>query len=379
MTGLHDTATIGDVVTAALRRFPDRVAFRQDGTELTYRQLEDALARWVSVLHERGLRPGDGVGLLSPNRPEAWLAQVTPALAGGRYTALHPLGSLADQLHACDEAELRYLLVDPAFAERAAELLERASTVEAAFTFGPSEVGEDIHALAAGVSPHGRLDRGPHGGDDVAFLLYTGGTTGVPKAAALSNRAVVAHYYGTALGWDLPEQLRYLAVAPISHAAGMLIMPALLSGGTVILHRRFDPGAWLQAIEADHANVGLLVPTMIYALLDHPQLERTDLSSLQAVMYGASPIAPARLVEAIERVGPVFCQLYGQTESIGQGTSLWRAEHDRSDLRRLACCGKAMPFTRVAVLDEEGQPAPDGTPGELCIQGPTVMGGYWKQ
>lgn len=128
MTGLHDTATVGDVVTAALRRFPDRVAFQQDGTELTYRQVEDALARWVSVLHDRGLRRGEGVGLLSPNRPEAWLAQISPALAGGRYTALHPLGSLADHLHACNEAELRLLFVDPAFGERAGQLLEKAAT-----------------------------------------------------------------------------------------------------------------------------------------------------------------------------------------------------------------------------------------------------------
>src|SRR6266481_523198 len=112
MTGLHDAATVGDVLIAALRRFPDRVAFRQDGAELTYRQVEDALARWVSVLHQRGLRPGEGIGLLSPNRHEAWLAQVAPALAGGRYTALHPLGSFVDHLHACDEAELRFLLVD---------------------------------------------------------------------------------------------------------------------------------------------------------------------------------------------------------------------------------------------------------------------------
>src|SRR5262249_176572 len=93
MTGMHDSVTVGDVVTAALRRFPDRVAFRQDGTELTYRQVEDRLARWVAVLQQLGLRPGEGVGLLSPNRPEAWLAQVAPALAGGRYSALHPLGS----------------------------------------------------------------------------------------------------------------------------------------------------------------------------------------------------------------------------------------------------------------------------------------------
>jgi len=379
MTGLHDAVTVGDVVTAALRRFPDRVAFKQDQAELTYRQVEDALARWVSVLHDRGLRPGEGIGALSPNRPEAWLAQAAPALAGGRYTALHPLGSLADHLHACNEAELRFIFVDPAFGERAAQLLEEAETVEAIFTFGPSDVGEDINELATKVTLNGRLDRGPHRADDIAYLLYTGGTTGVPKAAMLSDRAVVAHYYGTALGWDLPEQLRYLAVAPITHAASMLIMPTLLSGGTVILQRRFDPAAWLQAVGAEHANVSLLVPTMIYALLDHPELERADLSGLETVMYGASPISPARLAEAIERIGPVFCQLYGQTESAGQGASLWRPEHDPSDLRRLTSCGRVMPFSRMTVLDDEGQPVPDGTPGELCIQGPSVMQGYWRQ
>jgi fatty-acyl-CoA synthase len=379
MTRLHGTATIGDVVTAALRRFPDRVAFQQDGSVYTYREVEDALARWVSVLRERGLRPGEGIGLLSPNRPEAWLTQVAPALAGGRYTALHPLGSLADHLHACDEAELRFLFVDPAFGERATELLERAATLEAIFTFGPSDAGQDIHELAAGAAVHGPLDAGASGADDIGYLLYTGGTTGVPKAAALSNSAVVAHYYGTALGWDLPERPRYLAVAPISHAAGMLIMPTLLRGGTVILQRRFDPTAWLEAVAAERASVSLLVPTMIYLLLDHPQLERTDLGSLETVMYGASPIAPARLVEAIERIGPVFCQLYGQTESCGQGTSLWRAEHDRSSVRLLTSCGRVMPFTRVTVIDDDGQPVPDGMPGELCIQGPSVMDGYWKQ
>ena len=84
-------------------------------------------------------------------------------------------------------------------------------------------------------------------------------------------------------------------------------------------------------------------------------------------MYGASPISPSRLAEGLERIGPVFCQLYGQTESGGQGTSLWRAHHDPSNLHRLSSCGKAMPFNRVSVLDEENRPARDGTPGEMCI------------
>ncbi|HEX6351136.1 MAG TPA: AMP-binding protein [Candidatus Dormibacteraeota bacterium] len=379
MAGLYEAVTVGEVICSALRRFPERVAFRQDGRELTYRQVEDSLARWVAVLHARGLRRGEGVGLLSPNRPEAWLASSATILAGGRYTALHPLGSLEDHLHACNEAELRFVFVDPAFAERGVALKEKAETVEAVFGFGSSDAGEDIDALAAEVGLNGGLGPGPATLDDVSYLLYTGGTTGVPKAAMLTGRAVVAHYYGTALGWDLPQHMRYLAVAPISHAAGMLIMPVFLSGGTVILQRRFDPAAWLQAVAAERANLSLLVPTMIYALLDHPQLETTDLSSLETIIYGASPISPTRLAEGLERIGPVFCQLYGQTESAGQGTSLWRGHHDPSDLTRLSSCGKAMPFNRVAVLDEEGSPMADGSPGELCIQGPTVMEGYWKQ
>ena len=376
MTGLHDNATVGDIVTSVLRRFPDRVAFRQDGKDWTYRQAEDTLARWVAVFRQRGLGPGQGVGLLSPNRPEAWLAQVAPALAGGRYTPLHPLGSLDDHLYACDEAELRFLMVDPAYAERAAQLLEKSNAVGCVFTFGPCEVGEDLDALASTL-PGSRLERGPHGPDDMCYLLYTGGTTGVPKAAMLTERAVAHLALGTSLGWDLPAEIRYLAVAPVSHAAGMPILPTLLRGGTVILHSRFDPAAWLSAIATEQVTMSLLVPTMIYAVLDH--LDSSDLSSLQTVMYGASPIAPSRLAEAIERIGPVFCQLYGQTECAGQGTSLWKGQHDPTDQKRLTSCGTAMPFNRVSVRDDDNQPVADGAPGEICIQGPSVMAGYWKQ
>ena len=376
---LNEVASTGDIVSAALRRFPDRVAFRQDGLDMTYRLAEDALARWVAVLHQLGLRAGEGVGLLSPNRPEAWLAQTAPAIAGGRYTALHPLGSLDDHLHACNEAELRFLFVDPAYGERATQLLEKSPVVERVLTFGPSDAGQDINELAARVALNGRLAPGPHGPEDIAYLLYTGGTTGVPKAAMLPERAVSAMAFGTALGWDLPERIRYLAVAPISHAAGMLILPTLMAGGTVVLQRRFDPGAWLSGVASERATLSLLVPTMIYALLDHPDLGAADLSSLETVMYGASPISPSRLAEGIERIGPVFCQLYGQTECAGQGTSLWRAHHDPSDMHRLTSCGTAMPFNRVAILDENGQRMADGTPGEICIQGPSVMQGYWKQ
>ena len=273
---------------------------------------------------------------------------------------------------------MRVLFVDPHFAERAGQLLEASAALETIFTFGPAEVGEDIGLLADGVGAVA-LDRGPHGPDDVTWLLYTGGTTGVPKAAMLPERAVVQMAQSVSIGWDLPKQIRYLACAPITHAAGMLSLPTLLAGGTIVLQRGFDPGAWLAAVAAEGITLGLLVPTMIYAVLDHPDLSTTDLTSLQTVMYGASPMSPTRMAEALDRVGQVFCQLYGQTECTGISTSLWRAQHDARDLVRLTSCGQAIPGVRVAVLDDDGQPLPDGEPGEICVQGATVMDGYYHR
>ena len=131
------------------------------------------------MFNDRGLCARDGVGVLSPNRPEVWLAQTAAPMAGGRFTALHPMGSLGDHRYVCDEAELRFLIVDPAYAERAAALQQQCPSLTTVFTLGPASVGEDISALASQASP-GPLDGGPHGpGGHPHTRLYTGGTTGI--------------------------------------------------------------------------------------------------------------------------------------------------------------------------------------------------------
>ena len=377
-TDLHRPITHSELIVNSLRRWPSREAFRQDGVSWTYRETEARLARVVRVLQEKGLGRGEGVGVLSPNRPEVWLGQAGAGLAGGRYTALHPLGSFDDHEYACNEAELKILMIDPSFAERAGELLEKSSAVETVLTFGPAEVGEDLNALVDAVGA-ATLEPGPNGPEDTSWLLYTGGTTGVPKAAELPEAAVAHMALSVSSGWDLPKARRYLACAPITHAAGMLISPTLMTGGTVVLQKGFDPSRWLDEVVREEATLALLVPTMIYAVLDHPDLDATDFSRLETIMYGASPMSPSRLVEGIERIGPVFAQLYGQTECGGVATSLWREHHDVSRMDRLSSCGIEMPGARVAVLDEEGQAVPDGEAGEICVQGPAVMRRYFKQ
>ncbi len=375
---LHRPITHTELVINALRRWPAREAFRQDGRSWSYAETADLLARFARVLHDRGLWRGQGVGVLSPNRPEVWLSQIGTAMAGGRYTALHPMGSLADHEYACNEAELRLLCVDPAYAARAGELLAACPSVEGVLTFGPAEVGDDLLALAGNIGSVA-LEPGPNAPDDTSWLLYTGGTTGVPKAVELPESAVAQMALAVSSGWDLPKQRRYLACAPITHAAGMLVTPTLMSGGCVILQRSFDPARWLAEIVTERATLALLVPTMIYAVLDHPGLDDTDFSTLETIMYGASPMSPSRLVEGIERVGPVFAQLYGQTECGGVATSLWREHHDVTNPARLASCGVPMPNVRVEILGEDGRPLPDGEAGEICVQGPSVMKGYFKQ
>ena len=178
--------------------------------------------------------------------------------------------------------------------------------------------------------------------------------------------------------FDLPDTPHYLAAAPMTHVAGTVVQPTLMRGGTVRLMSGFHPGRLLELIAAERINLTLLVPTMIYTLLDHPELDRTDLSSLHTLLYGASPMSPARLVEGLQRIGPVFAQLYGQTE--GYPVSfLKRSDHDATRPDLFASCGQATSGSQVALLDDDDQPVAPGAVGELCVRSRQVMEGYMNQ
>jgi fatty-acyl-CoA synthase len=123
----------------------------------------------------------------------------------------------------------------------------------------------------------------------------------------------------------------------------------------------------------------MVVPTMLYALLDHPDFATRDLSSLATVYYGASAISPTRLREAITRLGPIFFQYYGQAEGPMTICVLRKDEHDVDDLDRLATCGRPVPWVHVKLLDADGVEVPRGEPGEICVRGPLVMRGYWNK
>ena len=165
------------------------------------------------------------------------------------------------------------------------------------------------------------------GPDDIATLNYTGGTTGKSKGALRYHREYGGFANAILADFEIPDTPRYLTVAPISHVAGTKVLPTLMRGGTVHMLKGFDPEAVFKTIARERINFTLFVPTMIYVMLDHPALDKTDLSSLELLLYGASAMSPSRLVEGIERIGPVFSQLYGQTECYPVSV-LRKADHD---------------------------------------------------
>jgi fatty-acyl-CoA synthase len=369
--------TAGGHILRALARYPDRVAFVDDFRSLTYAQSADLLARFQHVLMAAGAKPGDGIALLSANRAENYLAMAAAYLCGLRYTPLHPLGSLEDHLGILEDAEARFLIVDAAnYAERGRAIAGRADGLSAILTFGPADFGIDMVAAAGEIGEVSASDLATP--DMPATLNYTGGTTGRPKGVVRSQAGNLAIAASSVASFEFPDRPSFLATTPISHVAGTKILPTLMLGGTVYMQGHFDPEAFFAIVAKHRISATLLVPTMIYVLLDHPALSRSDLSSLELMLYGASPMSPTRLVEALEKFGPVFSQLYGQTECYPI-SALAKADHSAKDPDRLLSCGVPVTNCAVRLLDEEDNEVTAGEAGEICVRAPQAMDGYWKR
>ena len=362
----------------ALARHPDRLAFVWDDGRLTYRATLDLIGRFQAAMTAAGLKKGQTVAFLSANSAPMWCAGVAAGALGLITTWLHPLGALADHLDVIEDAEATALIVDPAtHATRGGELAARAANrLGAVLSLGPSDFGRDLLLAAEQVGSATPVDL--TAADDYAIISYTGGTTGKSKGAIRRHRSTTAMSLAVAADFELPAVPHYLAAAPITHVAGTKVTPSLLRGGTVRLLKGFEPEKFLATIEREKINCTLMVPTMIYVLLDHPRLAKTDLSSLELILYGASPMSPTRLVEGLERIGPVFSQLYGQTECYPVSV-LRKADHDAGRPELFASCGFPIASCAVTLRDEDNNEVKQGEAGEICVRAPHAMEQYWKR
>ncbi|OPY99688.1 acyl-CoA synthetase [Bradyrhizobium sacchari] len=374
---LHASSPTCAQTLRALSRYPGRTAFAWPGGSLSYQGTIDLIGRIQGVLTRLGLQPGARVAFLTANRADTWCAGVAAQLSRLCVTWLHPLGSRGDQLFQLEDSEAEVLVVDAAaFRERGGELAASAGRLKAVFTMGPADYGVDLlQAIEIEGHSSARCLAAP---DDLSTLNYTGGTTGKSKGALRYHRENAGAVAAILADFEIPEGARFLAVAPISHVAGTKVLPTLMRGGTVHMLKGFDPEAVLATIARERINFTLFVPTMIYVLLEHPALRRTDLSSLELVLYGASAMSPSRLVEGIERIGPVFSQLYGQTECYPISV-LRKADHDPRTPELFLSCGFPTAACEVKLLDDNDQEVKTGEAGEICVRAPHAMAEYWKR
>jgi fatty-acyl-CoA synthase len=371
----------GHLLVGALKRHKDKPVLFLGDTTLTGGQLADKISQYIQAFEALGAGTGVAVGLLSLNRPEVLMILGAGQTQGYRRTALHPLGSLDDHAYVLSDAGISSLIIDPnpMFVERALGLLERVDSLKQILTIGPvpdqlAHVAKDISAEAEKYPPRPLVaaDLPP---DQIIGLTYTGGTTGKPKGVIGTAQSINSMTTIQLAEWEWPEHPRFLMCTPLSHAGAAFFTPTVIKGGEMIVVAKFDPGEILRIIEEKRITATMLVPSMLYALMDHPDSHTRDLSSLETVYYGASAINPVRLAEAIRRFGPIFAQYYGQSEAPMVISYLAKGEHDE---KRLTSCGRPTLFCRTALLDLDGKPVAQGEVGEICVSGPLLAGGYWN-
>jgi fatty-acyl-CoA synthase len=370
--------TYGSAIDAYGDRYPTELALVAGDERLTYRELFWRIRATGRALLGAGLAPGDRVAILLADSP-ALLEVLHGALwAGLTVVPLNVRLSEGDHRYMVRDADARCLVFDVHNAQRGHAILDDVDVPLAIATAGEAVPdgghlltglveGQDGGAGAPAVSP-----------DAECWIQYTGGTTGLPKGAVHSHRTSLSSFYSCVSELDVRPGEITAHVAPLTHSGAAYLMPVWARGGTHVLLGGFDPQRLLDTIERERATSTLLVPTMLYALLDQPGIGDRDLSSLRTITYGAAPIGPERLEQALDVLGPVFLQLYGQTEAPAQITMLTKQDHVRAreDPSLLRSCGRPVAIADVRCVDDDLHAVADGEPGEIVVRGPNVMLGY---
>ncbi len=351
-----------------------------DGQTRTYDEVVALSHSVARALRRSAVMPGDKVGILSANHPTSFSCVFGISRAGAVWCPINPRNAAVENAELLDLFDCAVLLYQPAFDELVAAIAPLLPKLTTLVRFGDGDeraVGfDDWLAAAADDAP---VEVEPP--DDVAALVGTGGTTGRPKGVMLTSRNLETMTAIVLMRYPFEGRPRYLALAPLTHAAGVLCFPILSLGGEVVVMDHADVGQFLELVERHRITHTFLPPTLIYMVLGHDALAGTDLGSLQCFWYGAAPISPDRLAEALERIGPM-AQLFGQSEAPMMISTLSPAQHRHADgsiaTARMSSAGLPAPLVTVAVLDDAGRPVPPGERGEICVRGSLVMAGYYR-
>ena len=375
--------SLGDVLARAAELYGGRTAAVDGGRRLTYAELERRVAGLGGGLRELGIANGDVVAVLSLNSlPHLECALGIPrsgAVINDLNTRLAPT-ELALILEDC---EASVLVVDDAFLEAGDRLATACASLEHMVYAGAGEAPD-------GTVPYEDLvasDPAPPfgGGDTLAGIYYTGGTTGLPKGVMLTHANLMANAKHMLIETGYDAEDRYLHAGPMFHLAdGASTYAVTWVGGMHVIVPAFEPEAVAQIIETEAVTVTLLVPTMINILINHPAARARDMSSLRRVLYGGSPMPADLQRAAAEVIDCEWVQAYGMTEAAPL-VSMCNADVRRGlageepHATRLRSAGTPVVGVRAEVRREDGSRAGHRESGEIWVRGPNVMAGYWRR
>lgn len=367
---------LGSITVRAARYWPDRIALSDARKQVTFTELERRSNQLAAALIALGIDKGDRVAVQAWNRVELVEAEVACYKIGCIKVPINARLSVDETLHVLRDAGVKVLLAD---GERAPAL--QARMAEAPTLMRIINVDQDYEPLIA-AQPEQAVQV-PTLADDVAVLHYTSGSSGVLKAAmqTYGNRlAMLRKFLMSPLRRALPGDIQ-AHVGPITHASGMTLMYLIYCGASSLLLGRFNEIELLTAIQEKKVTRLFMVPTMINRIVNHPDVQRYDLSSLRLIQYGAAPMPAALVEKAIALFGPILAQGYGAGETSSMVTLLTAQDHLdalENNPKRLASCGRCYGETEVRVVNDNGADVTPGEIGEIVVRGDDVMAGYWN-
>lgn len=375
---------IGDWIHRRLIKSAGRKAVTAGSLELTYEQFNERINRLANAFADRGVQPGERVAYLGENSAEFLETLFALGSIGAVFVPLNTRLAGPEVTFHLEDSGSKLLVASHTMEPLAVAGVEGSAVERIIFVDDgarvPAEEGRlslpveqyaDVLASAATQRPRVNVQL-----DDLALILYTSGTTGNPKGAMLSHKNLTWNAYNVISDMSISNDEVALMISPMFHVAalGMGVLPTLLKGGHLILEPRFNPGRALELIERHKATFISGVPTTYQMLAEHPDWDGTDISSLQNLTCGGSAV-PLRILETYEDRGLSFTMGYGMTETSPGATTL-PARYSRE---KMGSAGLPQLHTHIRVADFEGNELPPNEVGEVQIQGPNVISGYWNR
>lgn len=380
--------TIRTLINRNALLYPDREAMKEvEGNRVnTYQALKDRANRMGNALYSLGLNKGDRVGILSQNSMEYMESILSVPNAGLVFVVCNFRLALPEICGVLSDAEPTVLFVQEQFVDAAREVIQKTPSIKKIVYIGnPGNRPEgwlDYEEMIQNSVPHEQTTDVYE--DDIAILMYTSGTTGLPKGVMQTHGNVYHAGSVCSRNNQLKDDDRVFLVCPMYHVTALYtFFGSFYMGAVAYVFKRWDVELFLSTSETERLTAGMFATPMVMMILDFPDLKKYDISSWRYLWFAGAGIIPSVYKQFIDTFGNILAEHHGATETTGVTTNLHpqdiREAFERGDINILESCGRASFDMEVLIVDPEGSPVAPGGAGEMIVRGPGVSPGYWRK